>query len=182
MVAGSTQSAEFVEPPLAPFEALPGDWHVLHTRSRQEKAVAEELDARNIAHFLPSIRQKRVYGGRKAVVDEPMFPGYVFLKGTLDDAYEADRTRRVARIIPVVDQTQLATELKSLWLALEDQVTLDPFPYLRCGMCVEVRSGPLRGVQGLIETRLGVSRLILQVQMLGRAVALEVDGALLEPA
>jgi hypothetical protein len=48
-------------------------------------------------------------------------------------------------------------------------------------MCVEVRSGPLRGVQGLIETRLGVSRLILQVQMLGQAVVLEVDGALLEP-
>ena len=76
------------------------------------------------------------------MVDEPMFPGYVFLKGTLDDAYEADRTRRVARIIPVVDQTQLATELKSLWLALEDQAILDPFPYLRCGMRVEVRSGP----------------------------------------
>jgi transcription antitermination factor NusG len=178
MIAGTIQSAGATE---APFEALPGDWHVLHTRSRQEKAVAEELGARNIAHFLPSIRQKRVYGGRKAVVDEPMFPSYIFLKGTLDDAYEADRTRRVARIIPVVDQAQLATELKSLWLAMEDQVTLDPFPYFKCGMRVEVRSGPLRGVQGLIETRLGVSRLILQVQMLGRAVALEVDGALLEP-
>lgn len=166
---------------MAPFEAMPGDWHVLHTRSRQEKVVAEELEARQLTHFLPSIRRKRVYGGRKAVVEEPMFPGYVFLKGTIEEAYEADRTRRVARIIQVADQDGLETELKSLWLALESQVTLDPFPYLRCGTRVEVRSGPLRGIQGLIETRLGVSRLILQVQMLGRAVSLEVDGALLEP-
>jgi transcription antitermination factor NusG len=186
MIAGKSQSIAASEmapgPFTVPFEAMPGDWHVLHTRSRQEKVVAEELEARQFVHFLPSIRHTRVYGGRKSVVEEPMFPGYVFLKGTLSQAYEADRTRRVARIIPVVDQEQLESELKSLWIALENQVALDPFPYLRCGMRVEVRSGPLRGVQGLIETRIGVSRLILQVQMLGRAVALEVDGALLEPA
>jgi transcription antitermination factor NusG len=166
---------------VAPFESARGDWYVLLTRSRQEKALAESLSARHISHFLPVLRRNRLYGNRKAIVDQPMFPGYIFLKGTFEDVCEADRTRRVARILQVGDQLGLQLELKNLWLAIENRVALDPFPYLRSGMRVEVRSGPLRGLQGIVETRLSISRLVLQVEMLGRAVALEVDGALLDP-
>jgi transcription antitermination factor NusG len=46
---------------------------------------------------------------------------------------------------------------------------------------VEVRSGPFRGLQGVIEEVGRNDRLILQVQTLGRAVCLEIDGALLDP-
>jgi hypothetical protein len=44
-----------------------------------------------------------------------------------------------------------------------------------------VRSGPLRGLQGIIEHRGRVNRLILQVEMLGQAVSLEVEASLLDP-
>jgi transcription antitermination factor NusG len=46
---------------------------------------------------------------------------------------------------------------------------------------VEVRAGPFRGLQGVIDSRSKLNRLILQIDMLGRAVSLEIDAALLEP-
>jgi len=157
-------------------------WHVLQTKSRQEKALAETLLARGVRCFLPLVDVQRMHGNRRTRVEFPLFPGYLFLQGSLEDVYTADRTKRVAKVIPVFDQAKLAEELRSVELALESASTpFDPFPFLKRGIRVEVSSGPLRGVRGIIEDRHKRDRLILQVDILGQATSLEVDGALLLP-
>ncbi|HVT80224.1 MAG TPA: transcription termination/antitermination NusG family protein [Phycisphaerae bacterium] len=159
-------------------------WHVLQTKSRQEKALSETLNSLKIKHFLPIVQVQRMHGGRKAKVELPLFPGYLFLHGTLDEAYTADRTKRVAKVIPVFDQIRLGEELRSLEMAINasaEASQFDPFPYLKSGIRVEVVSGPLRGVRGVIEDRRKRDRLILQVDVLGQATSVEVDSALLVP-
>jgi transcription antitermination factor NusG len=158
-----------------------GQWFVLHTKSRQEKALAVDLERMEIPCYLPMVSRQRFYGRRKAVVDEALFPGYLFLRGTLDQAYEADRTKRVANILPVNDQVRMDWELRNLWVALGCGATLDPYPFLKLGRRVVVRSGPFRGLQGLVEERLTWDHLILTIDMLGQAVSLEIDGSLLDP-
>ncbi len=158
-----------------------GLWHLLHTKSRQEKLLSDELRTLGVAHFLPLVKQVRRHGTRKVKVELPLFPGYIFLRGPIDDAYQANRTRRVAQIIEVADQQRLDWELVNLHRALTTGVSLDPFPFLKKGVRVEVRSGPLAGLQGLVEERLADNRLVLQINMLGRAVSVQVDGSLLDP-
>jgi transcription termination/antitermination protein NusG len=158
----------------------PGTWFVLHTKSRQEKAMAGDLAARKVAHFLPLVTKIRTSGSRKIKVQEPLFPGYLFLRGSQDDVYNADRTKRVAHIITVPNQQRLIWELRNLAMALQNKTPLDPYPYLKEGVRVEVTSGPLRGLQGIIETRSSIDRLILSVEILGRAVSVELHGALLD--
>jgi transcription antitermination factor NusG len=158
-----------------------GDWYLLHTKSRQEKLLSDELHRMGIGHYLPLARQVRFYGKRKAAVEVPLFPGYVFVRGGVDDTYQANRTHRVARVITVCDQPRLDWELSNLHLAHSGGAPLDPYPYLRKGVRAEVRSGPFRGLQGLIESVAGAGRLVLQVEMLGRAISVEIHGAVLEP-
>ncbi|MGA2582328.1 MAG: transcription termination/antitermination NusG family protein [Tepidisphaeraceae bacterium] len=167
------------KPPLDPFAGT-GQWHVLHTKSRQEKILADDLSAMGIRFFLPLNREVRFHGKRKTTVELPIFSGYVFLRGSLDEAYTADRTKRVVNIIRVADQEQLGWELTNLRLALSKNSNVQPYPFLQSGVRVEVRSGPMRGVQGIVENRIGVNRLVLQVKMLGRAVSVEIDPGLLE--
>ena len=155
-------------------------WFVLHTKSRQEKAVAADLESLRVPHFLPLVKQARHYGRRKIHVALPLFPGYLFVRGTKQQVYLADRTKRLVSIIPVSDQEQLNWELKNLNLALSNNASLDPYPSLKAGTRVEVRSGPFRGLQGLIETHGQGDRLILQVQMLGRGMSLEIEASLLD--
>ena len=157
-----------------------GLWYVLHTRSRQEKALGDDLDAMGVDYLLPLVKTVRYYGRRKTEVELPLFPGYLFLHGTLEQVYEADRTRRVANIIKVADQAFLEDELRSIDCVLAQEGELDPHPYLHKGMWVEVRSGPFKGVQGVVEDR-KANRLILQIQVLGQASSLEIDGSLLDP-
>ena len=106
-------------------------WHVLHVRSRQEKILADEMRRRDVQCFLPLVSRVRFYAGRKAVVEAPLFPGYVFLRGSLDDAYTADRSKRLAGIIPVLDQRRLNWELQNIHRALGSGQELDAFPGLQ---------------------------------------------------
>jgi transcription termination/antitermination protein NusG len=153
-------------------------WHVLHVRSRQEKALCEEMALRQIQCYLPLVQHTRFYGHRKARVQIPLFSGYVFLLGSIDQAYSADRTGRVARIIPVFNQEQMDWELANLQLAMMRQPELAAYPFLKKGLRVEVIGGAFRGVQGVIEDRAKDARLILQVTTLGKAVSLEIDASL----
>jgi transcription antitermination factor NusG len=179
--AGPAESAAIESAPLLTRSSLPNAaWHVLHTMSRQEKTLSRDLQAMNVAHYLPLVRQVRYYGRHKTVVEEPLFPGYVFLLGSLDEAYVADRTRRVANIIKVTDQNRIEWELRNLQLALGRNAPLNAFPHLRKGLRVHIRSGPFQGIEGLIEDRARNDRVLLQVDVLGRAVGLEVDGCLLD--
>jgi transcription antitermination factor NusG len=165
----------------APCGGRVGEWYVLHVRSRQEKALCQDLRLRRIAHYLPVIPQHRAHGRRRAqMVELPLFPGYVFLKGSMEEAYLADRTGRVARIIVVPDQKQLDGELTNVCLALSSGRALDAHPYLREGVRVRVSQGPLQGLEGMITSRYKRDRLIVQVDVLGQAVSMEIGGTSLE--
>ncbi len=157
-------------------------WWVLRTRTRQEKAVASDLRAQGLPHFLPLVDAKRYHGKRRQSVRLPLFPGYVFLHGDRDASYTADRTRRIASILDVTDpqQPQLHEELTNLRRAIELEAGFDPYPYFQHGCWAEVKSGPYRGVRGKIDRETDPTKLILQVDLLQSAMALELDGAELE--
>jgi transcription antitermination factor NusG len=165
--------------PFSPF-TRPGDWVVLHTKSRQEKALSLDLEARQIPCFLPLRTEIRYYGNRKCVVRLPLFANYLFIKGKNEEVYQADRTKRVANIIRCPDQQKIQWELYNIHIALLQDAPFVMYPALVKGIRVEVRSGPFRGLQGVIEDRKKLNRLLLQVETLGRAIVLEVDGSLLD--
>lgn len=156
-------------------------WHVVHTKSRQEKVLSELLLASGVESFLPLVRKVRHYGHRRRVVEAPLFPSYLFLWGSSEATYIATGTKRAAGVVRVPDQLRLDRELQQIRLALEGHAELDPYPFLEKGRPVRVTGGPLRGVEGLIEDRRSPHRLILQIHTLGRATALEIDPSLVEP-
>ncbi len=156
-------------------------WHVLHVLSRHEKTLARLIEASGISVFLPLTPVVTYHGRHKVRVDAPLFPGYVFLWGDLDDAYSADRTGHVAAIIGVDDQDLLERELQSLHLALSRGVRLSPHPVVPEGTRVVIRAGPMKGLEGVVKQHHGGGRLILQVSMLGTAVSVDLDGSLLAP-
>ncbi|MBI1335746.1 MAG: hypothetical protein GC164_02155 [Phycisphaera sp.] len=155
-------------------------WFVLHTKARQEKALASNLASRGVEYFLPLVKHVTIQSRKRVETMLPLFPGYLFMNGSLEQAYDADRTRRVAQIIRVTDQQRIESELESLRIALEVEDTLMPCDRLRCGMWVEVRTGPFEGVRGLIERIERRTRLVLHVEGMPKAACLEIDGSMVE--
>ncbi len=156
-------------------------WMVLHTKARQEKAVARFLSARDLRHFLPLIDRVSMNRGRRFVSRVPLFSGYVFFSGDLEDGYAAISARRACRIIQVVNQERFLDELEQIRLALARGAELYKCPFAVVGVRCRVIKGPFEGIEGVVSQQLRANRLALQIEALGQSAVLEIDADLLEP-
>jgi transcriptional antiterminator RfaH len=54
-------------------------WHVLYVKFRHEKKVFEALKDLSVKVFFPLVKEHRKWKERKAIVEKPLFPSYVFV-------------------------------------------------------------------------------------------------------
>ncbi|MGB2987141.1 MAG: transcription termination/antitermination NusG family protein [Phycisphaerae bacterium] len=161
-------------------DSLQGRWWVLHTKARNEKATAADLDKMHINYFLPLVECRRTSGGRTRSVRIPLFPGYVFLCGGLEDRLAVLRTNRVANVLEVTDQERLKVDLRQIYRVIESEVPVDLHPQLRRGRRCRVTGGTLVGLEGVVLRRRGLWRVYVGVEFLGQSAELEIDPMLLE--
>ncbi len=158
-----------------------GLWWVAHTKSRNEKALAHDLINRDISYFLPMSWKVTHRTGRKIRSLLPLFSGYLFFCGNENQRLGVLRTNRVANLIEVNDQEKLLSELLDIEQALRAGAVLTPHRYIKAGQRCRVLSGPLVDLQGIVLKAKTVTRLVLQVDMLGQAASVEIDTDLIEP-
>jgi len=170
-----TPAIDSVAPPVRP------PWWVLRTKARQEKTVARNLEAAGVDHFLPLQHRKQPWARGGRVFAVPLFPGYVFARsiGTLTDRELG--IGRVVQVLRVDQQEKLEHELAHIRAAIEAGAVLVPAKYLEKGAAVVVTSGPLKGVEGLVDGLARPDMLYLQVDTLGRSVTVEISPLLIAP-
>lgn len=152
-----------------------GQWWVVHTKSRNEKALAHDMIRRNISYFLPMTWKISRKSRRTTRSLLPLFGGYLFFCGSEIDRLEVLRTDRVANLIEVKDQEKLLRELEQIEQALRAGVPVTPHKYIKEGQKCRVIAGPLMGLEGIVSRTRGATRLVLQVDMLGQAASVEID-------
>jgi transcription antitermination factor NusG len=157
-----------------------GQWWVAHVKSRNEKALAHDLIRRNINYFLPMSWKVRRQSRRIIKSLIPLFSGYLFFCGDDDQRVELLRTNRVAGLIDVNDQETLVTELAQIEGALRAGATLTPYNYVKIGQRCRIIAGPLCGLVGIVLRSGNSARLLLQVDILGQAAAVEIDVDMIE--
>jgi len=100
---------------------------LLRTKSRQEKIFSDKSVGLGVGCFLPLVTCNVFMQGARRWSSCPC-SRYLFLRGSLDDAYSADRKKRVCQIITVHNQRQIDEELTNLHMALFVNSTLIPSP------------------------------------------------------
>lgn len=159
-------------------------WYALYTRSRHEKVVNEGLQKKGIEAFLPLRRISRHWSDRVQTLEEPIFSGYLFVRIPLRERLEVLQTRGSVRFVsfnslPTPIQEK---ELEAIRRFVEEELSIDPYPYLAEGDRVYVRSGPLKGVEGFIVRKNRHTRLVISLDLLFQSVSVEIDEALVEKA
>lgn len=157
-------------------------WYVLHVKPRCEKKLAEYCGARAVACELPLREETKIYQRRKVTVQKPVFPGYVFVHFTPEDKVVVLKSNVIVRILPVDNQDQLVRELGQIRQALLVDPTLDACAAFQAGRRVSIRSGPFQGLEGVVQSVKGKTKVVLNVDMIGRALAVEVGMELLDAA
>lgn len=157
-----------------------GLWWVAHTKSRNEKALAQDLICKDINYFLPMNWKVHLRKGRTIRSLLPLFSGYLFFCGEEKQRIELLRTNRVANLIEVKDQKRLLEELLQIERALRAGVPLARHKYLKAGQRCRVIAGPLADLEGIVVKTKTVTRLVLQIDMLGQATSVEIDTDMIE--
>jgi len=152
-------------------------WYALCTRHQHEKAVSHALTNKGFETFLPLYNVRRRWKDRNMALTLPLFPCYVFLRGDLERRLDVLVTPGVHRFVQVAGHPARISEneIRMIREAIEKNVLIEPYPFLKCGDWVRVRSGPLEGFEGILVRKKNGSRLVLSVELLGRAAAAEVD-------
>jgi len=155
-------------------------WWLLHTKSRQEKKVAEALYVQRVPFYLPLIQTKSVVGGRTRTVWTPLFRGYVFLWGREEDRLAALKTNRLAAIHPVTDGAKLGRDLAGFASLIAKGARLTPEAQIAAGQRVRVKSGAFAGHEGLVMKRRGKTKLLVVLEALLQGASLDIEDHLLE--
>jgi transcription antitermination factor NusG len=156
------------------------EWFVAHTRPRCEKKLAEYCGRESIQVTLPCYNSAHKYRGKTVVFRKPLFPGYVFLRMVKNQRNLVLQSDHVANLIEVVDQQLFEQQLEDILLALEAEVEIRLAPSIGKGTRVQIKQGPLRGVEGWVEDRYGMNTVLLRLDFIGQAAAVKVDATDLE--
>jgi transcription antitermination factor NusG len=165
------------------FAVLPDPvrWVVIHTRPRCEKKMASAARRAGIHAYLPLRSREHRYGNRRRVFSAPLFSGYLFCRGDLQQRRWLRQNQHTANVLEVVGQEDLARQLAQIHAALESGLIVEVMPFLETGRRVRVTAGPLRGFEGVVLRVQGRERVLLTVDMIRQAAVVEIDSALLKP-
>ena len=159
-------------------------WYALYTKSRHEKIVHGELSKKGLESFLPLREVTRQWSDRRKVIGEPLFKGYLFVKMPLRERWTVLNTTGAVRLIgkSAAEPVEVPeSELLAVRRFLAEDILVDPFPYLKEGERVYVRSGPFKGVEGFIVRKDKHCRLVISLDLLMQSISIQIDQACVEP-
>ncbi len=122
-------------------------WYAVWTRSRAEKAVHDQLGAKGVEVFLPTVTRWSRWKDRRKKVDWPLFPGYCFARFDARDSLRVMTCNGVASVVsfdgklaPVPD-----VEVESVRRLVTSGLQYDPCPFREGGLA---RRGGARPAEG----------------------------------
>jgi transcription antitermination factor NusG len=152
-------------------------WFALFTASNNEKKVVQHLQMKDIETFLPLYTTTRRWKNRTtARVQAPLFTGYVFARIARSETAKVLAIPMVYSIVgnkhgavPLPDE-----EIEALRRGLAS-VDAQPHQYVQVGQRARIRSGPLEGLEGIVERVDDHLRVVLTIDLIMKSIAVRVN-------
>ena len=156
-------------------------WYLVHTKVRQEQVALTQLERQGYPCFLPLLNTEKLRRGKLQVVQEPLFPRYLFIRldtGTQSQSWAPIRsTLGVSRLV-MFGQTpgrvgdELIEQLQAQHTAqMPVQALFQP------GDAVTITQGPFAGIEAVYHMANGEERVMVLLDILSKQVKMSVSPA-----
>jgi transcriptional antiterminator NusG len=159
-------------------------WYAIRVKYRHEQVTERTLTAKKMSPLNLTFQEKSKRKDRKKILTKFFFPGYMFIKTTLDAAMHVEVLQSIGVVeilrnsqgpIPIAEpQIQNVLKLKSY------TGKILTFSEYCCGMRVRIIEGPLAGVIGRID-EMQRDLLKICIDSIPGSVAIQVSQEMLEP-
>ena len=152
-------------------------WYAIRVRSNFEQKTSKLLRQKGFEELLPTYKCKKIWSDRVKIIDQPLFPGYVFCRFDQRNLLKILQTAGVVHVVSFAGEPTPVDEreMDSVRTLMNSSIPLAPHPFLRVGERVLIKRGPLAGVEGILLRFQKDYRLIVSVSLLQRSVAAEVE-------
>jgi len=122
-------------------------------------------------------RSRRRWSDRVKELELPLFPGYIFCKF---DVLDRLPVLVIPGVISIVSSGKMPLPIPEQQIQAVQTVVTSGLPYgplaaLHAGQPVEVKYGPLRGLEGIVLELRNTYQLIISVPLLSRSVSVVID-------
>jgi transcription antitermination factor NusG len=158
-------------------------WFGMRVRSNFERVAAQHLESRGFEPYCPSYKTEKLWSDRKKIVDQVLFPGYLFCRLDLQQRIHAMTVPGVVGLVgfgqtfPAIPEV----EIERVRAMVDSGLPVMPWPFLREGQRVLIERGPLAGVEGTLLQSKGQFRLVVSISLLQRSVSAEIDRRWVRP-
>ena len=158
-------------------------WYAVTVQHQHERRIETALRRKEMETLVPVYRSKRRWSDRTAEIDLPLFSGYVFCRFALAERVWVLNTPGVRKLVGFGGTPAPIEEREVAWIqtAAASQLPMGPWPFLKPGDRVRMERGPLRGVEGTLLREKDQMRLVIGIELLQRAIAVEVSPEMIAP-
>jgi transcriptional antiterminator RfaH len=155
-------------------------WYLIHTKARQEALALTNLSRQGFECYMPMLKLQKIRQHKTALVTEPMFPRYLFVRldtsGTGQSWSPIRSTLGVNQLVrfggqPAKVDGQLIDLIRSRELGSDAQ------PLFMAGEKVTVANGPFAGLEAIYQTADAESRSMILLNILSKPVAMRIETA-----
>src|SRR5512145_724330 len=158
-------------------------WYAVHTKSRHEYKAHNGLLQKRLTSFLPEMEVWSKRKDRKKKISVPLFPGYLFVEGTLDNETKLAilKTFGVVRILgkkenaeplPVPDE-----KIQAIQRLMDKKVEMFTLQYPKAGEAAKIIDGPFSGIEGtVVKAEPHTELFVISIELLQRSVAIKLEG------
>jgi transcription antitermination factor NusG len=159
-------------------------WFALAVKPRHEKIVAQSLRYRGLEDFLPLYNSRRRWSDRVKAVELPLFPGYVFCRFDYERRFPVLTTPGVSSIVGFAKLPTPVSEdeITAVRTILVSGLPAEPWPVVAVGQPIRVERGSLAGLQGILIREKDTLRVVVSLELLQRAVSVEIDRDMIHPS
>ena len=172
------------ELPVPAQDLVPEAWYVLTVRPKHETSAAAWLGNRGLDVFHAAYRDRRRWSDRIKEIEVPLFPGYIFCRFGYRERMTVLGAPSVISIVSrgPVPAAVSDDEVEAVRAIIASGKPAMPWRYPAVGMKVRVVGGCLAGLVGRVAREKNACRVVVNVELLQRSVAVEIDHADLLPA
>lgn len=157
------------------------NWYLIHTKIRQERVALENLERQGFACFLPLIRAEKLRRSALQVVQEPLFPRYLFIRlGTGLESQSWAPIRSTVGVSRLVTFGQTPAKIEDELIA-QLQVKMDStevqLRHFEPGEPVVVTDGPFVGAEAIYQMADAEGRVMVLLNILSKQVKMSVSPA-----
>jgi transcriptional antiterminator RfaH len=153
-------------------------WYLATAKPRQESRAVENLENQQIQAFCPTVKVEKLRRGKKEIVTEALFTGYLFINLSPQDAlwHKVRSTRGIRGWVRFAGEVakipdKLVTSLIQANFEPELQLVISHF---NKGQAIRVLSGPFAGLKGIYDKEDGELRSMILVNFLGQTNHLKI--------